>query len=223
MLRARRGPCMCFSTKSETSRARSPISATITISASAPWAIMSSSTDLPTPEPAITPMRWPTPKVVSALSARTPTSKGSRTGARSSAPPRTPPAGQSWRAAMGGPPSIGRPSPSTARPRKASPTGSMPGLPSGRTRAPGRSNTVSPSSIISMRPPRKPMVSAIREPAPSLLGPWVMRHCAPMGSDRPLTSSRPPSQAVTRPYRRGANSGWASSHRARSSDVLPSM
>ena len=36
---------------------------------------------------------------------------------------------------------MGRPSPSTARPRKASPTCSIPGCPSGRTRAPGRSDS----------------------------------------------------------------------------------
>jgi hypothetical protein len=79
--------------------------------------------------------------------------------------------------------------------QKASPTGSMPGLPSGRTRAPGRSITVSPSSIASVRPLRKPITSASSErPLP-----WRSRHSAPTGTDRPDTSSKPPSQAATTP------------------------
>ena len=52
-------------------------------------------------------------RLVSALSARTPVSKLWRTGLRSSAPVRTPPAGQCTRVWMGSPPSIGRPSPTT--------------------------------------------------------------------------------------------------------------
>jgi hypothetical protein len=77
--------------------------------------------------------------------------------------------------------------------QKASPTGSMPGRPTGRTRAPGRSITVSPSSI-SVRPLRKPITSASSD-FPLL---WLMRHSAPTGTDRPDTSS-PPSQASTTP------------------------
>jgi hypothetical protein len=90
----------------------------------------------------------------------------------------------------------GAPSPSTERPRKASPTGSMPGLPSGRTRAPGRSITVSPSSIAMVRPLRKPITSASSERPPD---PCATRHSAPTGTDRPDTSSKPPSQAATVP------------------------
>jgi hypothetical protein len=79
--------------------------------------------------------------------------------------------------------------------KKASPTGSMPGRPSGRTRAPGRSITVSPSSMASVRPLRKPITSASSD-FPLL---WDTRHSEPTGTDRPDISSRPPSQASTVP------------------------
>ncbi|MNJ52877.1 hypothetical protein D3C77_482400 [compost metagenome] len=59
-----------------TSRPRSPMRPTTTTSATEPRVIMPSSTDLPTPEPANSPMRWPRPTVSTALMARTPTSMG---------------------------------------------------------------------------------------------------------------------------------------------------
>ncbi len=163
---------------------------------------MSISTDLPTPDPATIPTRWPTPKVVSALSERMPLSKTCVTRERSSAPTRCPPAGQLVVAMTGPRPSIGSPAPSTARPRYCSPTLSMPGLPSGRTMAPGRSRTVSPSIIIIVWPLRKPMVSA----RCSVEAPCAIEHSVPIGTPRPDTSINPPSQATTRPNRRGARS-----------------
>ncbi len=68
-----------------TSRPRSPIRPTTITSARVKRAIMPSSTLLPTPEPAKSPMRWPRPTVSKALMARTPVSSGWRTGARSMA------------------------------------------------------------------------------------------------------------------------------------------
>jgi hypothetical protein len=67
-----------------TSRPRSPIRPTTMTSAEVKRAIMPSSTDLPTPEPANSPRRWPRPTVSSALMARMPTSMVRRIGSRSS-------------------------------------------------------------------------------------------------------------------------------------------
>ncbi len=56
---------------SRTSRPRSPIRPTTTASQSASRASIDSSTDLPTPEPANTPSRWPRQQVVKTSIART--------------------------------------------------------------------------------------------------------------------------------------------------------
>ena len=64
---------------SRTSRPRSPIRPTTTASQSAFLASMESSTDLPTPEPAKTPRRWPRQQVVKTFMARTPRSSRSPT------------------------------------------------------------------------------------------------------------------------------------------------
>ena len=61
-------------TNSRASRPRSPISAITLTSAEVPRAIMPSSMLLPTPGIAKTPIFWPTPSVISPLTARTPTS-----------------------------------------------------------------------------------------------------------------------------------------------------
>ena len=52
------GPSV-FSTNSRSSRPRSPIMAITTTSASTPRASPDSSVDLPTPDPANSPIRWP--------------------------------------------------------------------------------------------------------------------------------------------------------------------
>ena len=55
-----------------TSRPRSPISATTETSASVPRAIIDSRLDLPTPDPAKMPRRWPRPHGTAVSRARTP-------------------------------------------------------------------------------------------------------------------------------------------------------
>ena len=84
MVRAFDDPVSAFSTKWPTSRPRSPISPTTTTSASVKRVIMPSRTDLPTPEPAMMPRRWPQPMLSRELITRTPTSSGSATGLRRS-------------------------------------------------------------------------------------------------------------------------------------------
>ena len=131
-----------------------------TTSARAARTIIPSSTDLPTPEPAMMPTRWPCPTVSSPLIARTPTSIGASTRPRSSGDWMRPASGQ-WPAPRIGPsPSIGLPAPSTTRPSSAAPTSASPGAPSGRTGASGSSAAAPPRFIISVRPLRKPITSA---------------------------------------------------------------
>ena len=63
------------SMNSTTSRPRSPIRAMTLTSALVYRAIMPMSVDLPTPEPAMMPTRWPLPRVSRLLMERTPTSR----------------------------------------------------------------------------------------------------------------------------------------------------
>jgi hypothetical protein len=74
-LRRPSGPSSC-SRNSRTSRPRSPISATTVTSTAAPFTSMPISVDLPPPAAAKMPMRWPSPQVSTASSARTPSSIG---------------------------------------------------------------------------------------------------------------------------------------------------
>ena len=64
------------SMNSLTSRPRSPISPTTATSAEVLRAIMDKRVDLPTPEPAKIPIRWPLPMVIKPLMDLTPTSTG---------------------------------------------------------------------------------------------------------------------------------------------------
>ena len=74
--RARPAAPSASSRNSPTSRPRSPTSAMTFTSASVWRAICPISVDLPTPEPAKRPTRWPSPTVSSASSARTPSGSG---------------------------------------------------------------------------------------------------------------------------------------------------
>lgn len=71
-----------LSMNSRTSLPRSPISPTTITSASVFLVIIPINTLLPTPLPAIKPIRWPLPTVNSPLIARTPTLSGVSTGRR---------------------------------------------------------------------------------------------------------------------------------------------
>ena len=150
--RARAAPATLVSRKSATSRERSPISPITMTSALAARTIMPSSTDLPTPEPAMMPTRWPWPIVSSPLIARTPTSSGTRTRPRSSGDWSLPASGQLPAPRIGPSPSIGLPAPSTTRPSSAAPTSASPGAPVGRTGACGRRGA-GPPRFISKRAP----------------------------------------------------------------------
>ena len=152
-----------FSRNSRTSRPRSPTSAITEISASVPRAIIESRLDLPTPEPAMMPRRWPRPHGTSVSSARTPrpswrSMRGRLSAVRGGVLDRDQRRGRS----SGGPPSIGRPRPSSTRPRSASPTPDRSGPPVCRTRAPTRRPVVSPE-----RQAGEPAAGRWRRPRPA--------------------------------------------------------
>ncbi len=142
--RARPSGPRSFSMNSRTSRPRSPTSAITETSASVPRAIIDNRLDLPTPEPAMMPIRWPRPHGVSASRARTPSPSWSWIRGRLNA------CGDAWstgtlgRAASDGPSSTGRPRPSRTRPRSASPTRIRSGPPVWLTTSPTRRPAVSP-------------------------------------------------------------------------------
>ncbi|KAG1078485.1 hypothetical protein G6F40_016692 [Rhizopus arrhizus] len=98
---------------------------------------MPSSVDLPTPEPANRPTRWPRPIGSSALIARTPTSNGWVIGSRASGLIDTPAMPTCPSARIGPLPSSGTPSLSITRPSRPSPTATPPRRAEGTTRALG--------------------------------------------------------------------------------------
>ena len=108
--------------KLATSRARSPISPTTTTSAAVNLVIMPNKTDLPTPDPAIIPIRWPWPTVSKLLITRTPTSSCLSTGRRANGLVFLPLSGQLWLSSSGAPSSSGCPNASIARPSNSGPT-----------------------------------------------------------------------------------------------------
>ena len=176
------------STNSRTSRPRSPISPTTITSAFACRAIMPSSTDLPTPGPAITPTRCPSPSVRQA--SRRPDAQhhglvdAPALHGRAAARPRASPG----RAApSAGPPSSGCMRASTTRPSSASPTGSSPAAARGITTQPSRMPSISPKGTSSAVEPLKPTTSACTtRPSSSRISQAVPR--ATRGSEASSTS-----------------------------------
>ena len=194
---------------SRTSRPRSPISATTDTAASVPRATIDSSVDLPTPEPAMMLIRWPRPQGTSASSARTPRPTWRSTSERLSASGASFSTGTRGRSASEGPPSRGRPSPSSTRPWSARPTGTSSGAPVLRTGA----------------PVRRPVFPSGRQTTPCGVLATTSAGTAPAS---PVTSTRPPTAASTprasrcrplsstsRPRRCGRAASSASSTRVR--------
>ena len=187
-----------FSINSRTSRPRSPTKATTTTSASDPRAIIPIRVDLPTPEPANKPRRWPRPSGTKASMARTPVAKvvlircrrngwggvlavavGAATGSKP------------W-------PSKGRPSASRTRPSISGPGRGKGGRSSAATSQPTCSPVVSPSGINSTRCSRKPTTSACKEKLPRA---DRNKHNSPSPTLGPSDSMIKPVTAVTVPKR----------------------
>ncbi len=108
---------------SRTSRPRSPTRQMTFTSAFVERAIMPSSEDLPTPEPAKMPRRWPRPQGTRASRARTPSDTRSVMRGRSIGLGGAASIFDRGRSSTGGPPSMGRPSPSSTRPSSAGAVG----------------------------------------------------------------------------------------------------
>ena len=108
------------SRNSRTSRPRSPTSTTTTVSKASAPASIASSVDLPTPEPAKMPSRWPKQIGVKMSMTLTPVENAEPTRWRASAEGCAASAASSGSpCGSAGPPSIGRASASMARPRQA--------------------------------------------------------------------------------------------------------
>jgi hypothetical protein len=186
-----------FSMNSRTSRPRSPTRPTTTTSAEQPRAIIPSSVDLPTPDPAKRPMRWPRPMGVKASRARTPVARGSRI---------------LWRrSGCGGlelcsmrstgimpSPSKGLPRASKTRPNSSGPVRGRSGLSSAATSQPTCKPEVSPSGMRRTRCSRNPTTSARTEK--SVRGERTMQR-SPSPTLGPSESMMSPATPVTAPTR----------------------
>src|SRR4051812_46005765 len=192
------------SMNSRTSRPRSPTRQMTLTSADVERAIMPSSDDLPTPEPAKMPSRWPRPQGTSASSARTPSVTRSVIRGRSSGAGGAPTIGRGRTAARSGPPSIGWPSPSSTRPSSASPTSTDTRRPVAVTTSPGPIPCISPNGISSVRPERKPTTSAgiVVQPPVAPSRPVRTSHTSPTSASSPVASTINPMRSLTRPCRR---------------------
>ena len=190
------------SMNSRTSRPRSPTRQITFTCALVERAIMPSREDLPTPEPAKMPRRWPRPHGTRASSARTPSVTRSWMRGRTSGSGGDASAARvrTWPSGLIGPrPSSGRPSPSSERPSSASETSTRNGCPLATTRAPGPMPAASPSAIRSVRPARKPTTSAGTVGRPR---PVSIVHTSPTSASRPVASTIRPIRSQTRPWRR---------------------
>src|ERR1700733_10526617 len=188
------------STNSRTSRPRSPTRAMTLTSAVVDRAIMPSSEDLPTPEPAKMPRRWPLPHGTRGSRARTPRPTRSEIRGRVRASGGVAVAARDCAWSRSPYSSSGVPSPSMTRPSKPSPIATLKGLPVGCTEVPAPMPLSSPSGISRVRPPRKPTTSVgtrgRSRPSPT-------RQISPISTWRPVASMIRPR---TRPRRRAKSS-----------------
>src|SRR3954470_2878839 len=187
------------SMNSRTSRPRSPTRQMTLMSAVVERAIMPSSDDLPTPEPAKMPRRWPRPQGTMPSRTRTPRPTRSRMRGRSRASGGAPAAERTRPSGRSSPWSIGRPRPSSTRPSSSSPTGTRTGSPVAVTTLPGPMPCSSPSGMSSVRRERKPTTSAGTGARPR---PVAISHTSPTSASRPVASTISPMRSDTRPWRR---------------------
>src|SRR3954471_2669705 len=192
------------SMNSRTSRPRSPTRQITLMSADVERAIIPSSEDLPTPEPAKMPSRWPRPEGTSESSARTPSVTRSMMRGRAGGDGAEPTIGRWARPSSGGPPSIGLPKPSRTRPSSAVPGGTETRRPGAGTTSPGPMPCISPIGMSSVRPERKPTTSAGRVVQPPVTASRPVRtsQTSPTSASRPVASTISPMRSLTRPCRR---------------------
>ena len=187
-----------FSMNSRTSRPRSPIRPTTTTSAAQPRAIMPRRVDLPTPEPAKRPSRWPRPAGMKVSIARTPVGSASRIRCRRrgcggvAAPGAVRSTGTRPR------PSKGRPKASRTRPRSSGPGRGSGGRSVAATSQPTWRPAVSPRGMRRTRCSRRPTTSA--RTLKSVRGERT-RHRSPRPTFGPSDSMIRPTMLVTAPTR----------------------
>ena len=146
---------------SRTSRPRSPTRQMTLTSADVERAIIPSSEDLPTPEPAKMPRRWPRPQGTSESSARTPSVTRSVIRGRSSGDGGAPTIGR-WASAVERRAAVDRVAEAVEHAARAARgrSGTETSRPVAVTMSPGPMPCISPSGISSVRPERKPTTSA---------------------------------------------------------------
>ena len=180
---------------SRTSRPRSPTSASTVTAASVPRVIIDSSVDLPTPEPAKMPMRWPRPHGTSVSSARTPSGSGSvdHAARRAGAGPGGRPRRAARGAARGRRRSGGRARRARGR-AVAAPTGTEVAPSAASARSPARTPRSSPSGMHT-RP------SSCTATTSATTGPVAVRRAPPRRSAAAARRSRgsSPTTRRTRP------------------------
>ena len=169
-----------------------------TTSASTPRANLARSEDLPTPDPAKRPIRWPRTRGSSVSNTATPVASRSPSRRRAGRGGGSGPQGarDAARAAGGGRPRAARTG-SMIRPIQLS-SGAISALPRSSTRSP----IAIPSPEASGRTEQRPAVSRRTSPpaTPSRL--WISTRSPSVAASSPATSARPRRVSTTRPTRR---------------------
>ena len=178
-----------------------------TTSAAVKRVIMPSSTLLPTPLPAIKPMRCPRPMVRNELMARTPTSRTPSIGARCSGFRRSPRKATKTDGSISSPPSSGRPSPSTTLPSSASPTPTRAVCVTTLTPVPGNRPCTVARGINMTSSPLNPTTSQV---TPSPCSAMTSQY-APSGARTPRAPSNIPVTRVSTPQTPGGGSSTVES------------
>ena len=191
------------SMNSRTSRPRSPTRQITLTSADVERAIMPSSEDLPTPEPAKMPRRWPRPQGTSASSARTPSDDAlvdararervGRRGARRAGAQRG--RRRSGRARRSG--GRGRRARGRAARRRPSTRNGSPVAVHARARADARRARRAASAACGRRGSRRPRRAPAARPRPVSIV-----QTSPTSASRPVASTIRPIRSQTRPWRR---------------------
>ena len=192
-----------FSTKSRTSRPRSPIRPSTTTSACTPRASIASSVDLPTPEPANSPMRWPRASGSSVSNTASPVGSRAPIARRCAAGGGLRRSGARRGPSASGRPSIGWPKASTTRPIHAR-LGLTPSSGSSHARSPTATPSPEPNHIARAPCPSSATISASTGARPC----GVTRTRSPRRPARPSPPMRKLalSTAVTSPQTRSGRS-----------------
>ena len=218
-VRARLTASRVSSRNSRTSRPRSPTSATTRTGAAVPRTAIPSSVDLPTPEPAMIPTRWPAPSGTKASRARTPvvSTVSTRRRCRGLGATRSRRSSETCSTSRSGPaPSRGRPRASTIRPSRPGPAGTCGAVRAGTTSSPVAMPAVAPRGMQVADSPRSSECTATTCAGS---GPAAVRTVTswPTPARMPRTRTPRPTASATVPCTTGAAARTAASSRSRTS------